>query len=103
MSELPTEEECEARAEHVRELEPISRLLAKLNDPYAGSAAVSRLVDQSPILTARIVRRAMQRLGAKQSIQSINHAIMLIGNQGLEGELMTLLEDLTILKAESGS
>jgi hypothetical protein len=81
--------------EHLKDLSNIHALLTPLNDPYAN---IGRLVSAIPVLAARCAGRAIQR--SKLEINSIDHALTLIGNKGLESELLTLLEDLTILNAE---
>lgn len=94
----PAPEDCRVRPPHLQDLGKIQDLLTALNDPYAN---ISKLVAAIPVLAARCVTRAIQR--SKLEINSIDHALTLIGNKGLESELLTLLEDLTILKAERES
>ena len=95
----PAPDDCRVRAEHLNDLGKIHDLLTALNDPYAN---IGRLVASIPVLAARCAARAIQQR-AKLEINSIDHALTLIGNKGLESELLTLLEDLTVLKAESES
>jgi hypothetical protein len=87
--------DCRVRSEHLKDLDKIHQLLSALNDPYAN---IGKLVASIPVLAARCVSRASQR--SKVELTSIDHALTLIGNKGLESELLTVLEDLTILKAE---
>lgn len=82
--------------EHLKDLRKIQELLSALNDPYAN---ITRLVDSIPVLAARVVQSALNR-SPKIEIYKIDHALTLIGNKGLEFELFTLLEDLTVLKSE---
>lgn len=91
----PAPDDCRVRDEHLKDLPKIHELLLALNDPYAN---IGRLVAGIPILAARCVARAIKR--GKPEINSIDHALTLIGNKGLEAELLTLLEDLTVHKAE---
>jgi len=91
----PGPDECRVRPEHLKELQKIQDLLIALNDPYAN---IGRLVGAIPVLAARCAKRASTR--SKLDILSIDHALTLIGNKGLESELLTLLEDLTVLKSE---
>jgi hypothetical protein len=91
----PTPNDCRVAIEHLKHLDKIHDLLTALNDPYAN---IGRLVAAIPVLAARCVARAIQR--SKIDINSIDHALTLIGNKGLEAELLTLLEDLTVLNAE---
>jgi hypothetical protein len=55
------------------------------------------LTSSSPVLTARVLRAARAR---STSIDSLNAALQLIGNRGLEKVLLEFLEDLTSLKAD---
>lgn len=91
----PAPSDCRVTVEHLKDIGKIHDLLTALNDPYAN---IGRLVAAIPVLSARCVTRAIQR--SKLEINSIDHALTLIGNKGLESELMTLLEDLTVLNAE---
>jgi hypothetical protein len=91
----PAPSDSRVRIEHLKDLDKIHELLLALNDPYAN---IGRLVASIPVLAARCATRAIER--SKLEINSIDHALTLIGNKGLEAELLTLLEDLTILKAE---
>lgn len=92
----PKPEDCRARPEHFAELPRIHALLTALNDPYAN---IGKLVGGIGVLAARCVARA-QASSAKLEVKSVDHALTLIGNKGLESELLQLLEDLTVLKAE---
>lgn len=89
-------DDCRVRPQHLKDLPKIQDLLTALNDPYAN---IGKLVAAIPVLAARCVLLAGER--SKLEINSIDHALTLIGNKGLESELLTLLEDLTVLKAES--
>lgn len=92
----PAPSDCRVTLAHLQDLGKIHDLLTALNDPYAN---IGKLVASIPVLAARCVTRAIQR--SKLEINSIDHALTLIGNKGLESELLTLLEDLTVLKAET--
>jgi hypothetical protein len=94
----PAPNDCRVTLNHLKDLGKIHDLLSALNDPYAN---IGKLVASIPVLAARCVTRAIQR--SKLEINSIDHALTLIGNKGLESELLTLLEDLTVLKAETDS
>src|SRR6188768_2935980 len=92
----PTEADCRVWAEDLEELPKIHALLKALNDPMAN---IARLVGDVRVLSARCVRRA--RLKAlKREVPSIAFALSVIGNKGTEQELLSVLEDLTVLKAE---
>ena len=90
--------DTKVQPKHLNELDRIHELLSALNDPYA-SKNVGNLVGKIPILVARCVQRAQSR-SSKIEISSLDHAIRLIGNRGLESELFDLLEDLTVLKSK---
>jgi hypothetical protein len=90
--------DIKVQAKHLKELDKIHELLRALNDPYA-SKNIGTLVGKIQILAARCVHRATSR-SSKIEINSLEHAITLIGNRGLESELFDLLEDLTVLKSK---
>ncbi len=90
--------DTKVQAKHLNELDKIHELLRALNDPYA-SKNIGNLVGRIPILAARCVQKAASR-STKIQINSLDHAINLIGNRGLESELFDLLEDLTMLKSK---
>src|SRR5262249_8812279 len=92
----PSPQDCRGRPEHLQDLSKIQALLQALNDPYAH---IAKLVAGIPLLAARCVQRALVR-SPKLEVLSIDHALTLIGNKGLESELLQVLEDLTVLKAE---
>lgn len=92
--------ECKVTVKHLSELPKITELLSALNDPLAGGKNVGKLVSKIPVLAARVVERALSRK-SKKDIASVDQAINMIGNRGLESELLQLLEDLTIKKAEA--
>jgi len=93
----PTEADCRVRAEDLGELDQIHALLKALNDPMAN---VAKLVGAVRVLSARCVRRARLK-SISREISSIEQALRVIGNKGTEQELLGVLEDLTILKAET--
>jgi hypothetical protein len=90
---------CAVIEEDLRSFAEIHTLLRALNDAYAGGSRVGDLVAKVPVLGARCVRRAQKRFPAKSSC-TLAEALTLIGNLGLETELLQLLEDLTILSAD---
>lgn len=92
--------ECEVHHHHLHTLGRVQALLTTLNDRYAGGAEVAPLVEQIAVLAARCVRRA-ERQRPDVRVRSVAHALAVIGNRGLEGEILDLLEALTVLKAEA--
>lgn len=92
--------ECKITIKHLSELPKITELLQALNDPMAGGKSVGKLVAKIPVLAARLVERALSQ-ARKKEVYSVDQAINMIGNRGLESELLQLLEDLTIKKSEA--
>jgi HD-like signal output (HDOD) protein len=92
--------ECKITLKHLSELPRIMELLHALNDPMAGGKNVGKLVTKIPVLAARLVDKALAR-SRKKEIYSVDQAINLLGNRGLESELLELLEDLTVKKSEA--
>lgn len=90
--------EIKVQAKHLNDLDRIHELLRALNDPYA-SKNITSLVSKIPILAARCVAKAASR-STRIEINSLDHAITLIGNRGLESVLFDLLEDLTMFKSK---
>lgn len=78
-------------------LAALHRLLARLNEPAASASALSTLVDGIPVLAARLHARFQSMRGRDETTSSI---LSLLGNRVLEGMLMDLLEDLTVLHAD---
>jgi len=89
-------DDCDVHPTDLEDIPKIQALLLALNDPYAN---VSALVGSVRVLSARCRRRARLRL-LKSEVTSIEHALAVIGNKGTEEELLNVLEDLTVLKAE---
>jgi hypothetical protein len=87
------------QAKHLKDLDKIHELLRALNDPYAAGKNIGALVAKIPILAARCIAKAASR-STKIEINSLDHALNLIGNRGLESELFDLLEDLTMFKSK---
>jgi hypothetical protein len=92
--------ECKITVKHLSELPKITELLSALNDPLAGGKNVGTLVAKIPVLAARLVDRALSQ-SRKKEIYSVDQAINMVGNRGIESELLQLLEDLTIKKSEA--
>jgi len=97
---LSTPPSARSRSSILSELPKITALLRALNDPLAGGKNVGKLVTTIPVLAARVVERALSQ-SRKKEISSVDQAINMVGNRGLESELLTLLEDLTIKKSEA--
>jgi len=82
-------------------IEQVKELLDVLNDAYASTERIESLVASIPCLKARCIKRAMGRL--EDIDMPLSKALPRIGNAGLEGELLTLLEDLTVLRFDAQS
>ena len=90
---------CAVEESDLSELGDIHELLRALNDAHAGAARIEALVDKVAVLRARCLRRAHKRAPSKIDC-TLKEALTLIGNIGLESELLQLLEDLTVLRSE---
>ena len=88
---------CEVSADDLQRLGALHNLLSALNDPLASRRKLQMLTSVSPVLTARVVRHAQAR---SSSIETLEAALTLIGNRGLETVLLQFLEDLTVYKGE---
>lgn len=73
-----------------------------MSDPYEATSRIAPLVEQIPVLLARCERRLL-RNSPYAEWNTTAHLLTLIGNGGLESELLTLLEDLTQLKGTEPS
>lgn len=83
----------------LEQLDDIRELLHALNDAYASTQRIEELVSKIPILSARCIRRARKRSPGRDE-WTVGQALTLVGNIGLESELLELLEDLTTLRAD---
>jgi hypothetical protein len=92
---LPTN--TEVGVDDLQHLGTLHNLLSALNDQYASVSKLAMLTAYSPVLTARVMKHAKNRSAA---VDTLNAALQLIGNRGLEVVLLEYLEDLTTLKAE---
>lgn len=85
--------------EDLRYIDQFLELLLALNDAYASATKIGALVAKIPPLAIRVIRQA-RRKAVRRDIHTVEQALALIGNRGLEAELLPLLEELTTLKAE---
>lgn len=83
--------------EDLGNLSALHRLLHRLNEPAASATALSGLVDGIPVLSNRLHARFRRMRGRDERT---SHILSLLGNRELEGMLMELLEDLTVLHAD---
>jgi hypothetical protein len=79
-------------------LDAVRDLLSALNNAYVSTSQINKLILDIPVLAAR----CMRRIGVKQPAtpETLAKALTSIGNMGLEGELLGLLEDLTTCRAD---
>jgi len=77
----------------------IHGLLTVLNDPLAAGQDLAQWVERIPRLKERLLRTARLRTG-HIDLDALGPALNILGNRGLEAELLQLLEDMTIAKAE---
>jgi hypothetical protein len=79
-------------------LDAVRSLLSALNNAYVSTNQIQKLILDIPVLAAR----CMRRVGAKTAAtpETLAKALTSIGNMGLEGELLGLLEDLTTCRAD---
>ncbi len=76
-------------------------LLLALNDPYAAGGDLTQHIERIPLLRARLLRTARLKTG-HLDMTELGRALAMLGNKGLEIELLQLLEDMTIAKADLG-
>jgi len=96
---VPRPEPCAVVADDLRRLPDLHALLRSLDDAYAGGEQLRTRIDALPVLVARIERRARRRFSGRSGL-TLAESLPAIGNLGLEAELLQLLEDLTVLKAD---
>jgi hypothetical protein len=78
-------------------LDVVRRILFVLDEPAASASALATLVDEMPVLAARLGDRFLEGLRVKTTTQA---ELAYAGNRRLEAVLLELLEDLTALRAE---
>jgi hypothetical protein len=95
----PEPADCQVRPEHLAMLSTLHELLTALNDTWAGRNRIVQLVSAMPVLGMRCIRRALRKRPTALAL-SLDQTLTMLGNRDLEAELLELLEDLTIMKAE---
>jgi hypothetical protein len=95
----PEPADCQVRPEHLAMLSTLHELLTALNDAWAGRNRIVQLVSAMPVLGMRCIRRALRKRPTALAL-SLDQTLTMLGNRDLEAELLELLEDLTIMKAE---
>jgi hypothetical protein len=99
VAHTPEPADCQVRPEHLAMLSTLHELLTALNDTWAGRNRIVQLVSAMPVLGMRCIRRALRKRPTALAL-SLDQTLTMLGNRDLEAELLELLEDLTIMKAE---
>jgi hypothetical protein len=86
-------------ADDLKDFGEIHGLLSVLNDPMAAGRDLAGWIEKIPKLKERLLRTARVRSG-HLDLGALGPALNILGNRGLEAELLQLLEDMTIAKAE---
>lgn len=91
-------EPWEVTPESLACLDAVRSLLSALNNAYVSTNQIQKLILDIPVLAAR----CMRRVAGKQppTPEGLAHALTVMGNMGLESELLGLLEDLTTCRAD---
>jgi hypothetical protein len=97
--DVPDESAAQVRRADLQRLDVIHDLLRVLNDPLAGAQQIAMHVGRLACLRARVTRSFAERLPGR-GIPALPEQVAALGNRALEGLLLTLLEDLTELRAE---
>jgi hypothetical protein len=97
-SSIPAPLRTQVSVEDLRHLDVVQRLLTLLNEPAASAREVARLVDEMPVLAARLGARFAARVGDRPATSM--QELAFLGNRDFECVLFQLLEDLTDLRAE---
>ena len=97
-SSIPAPLRTAVSTSDLRQLDVVRRMLTLLNEPAAGAAELARLVDEMPVLAARLAERCAVKAGNRAG--SSFTGLSFLGNRDFEAVLFELLEDLTDLAAE---
>jgi hypothetical protein len=81
----------------LKHLDVVRRILFVLDEPAASASALATLVDEMPVLAARLGDRFLEGRGIQTTTEA---ELAFAGNRQLEAVLLELLEDLTMLSAE---
>lgn len=93
----PLTRRTEVEVDDLRHLDVVRRILSVLHEPAASASALAKLVDEMPVLAARLGDRFVRGLGGGLTTEA---ELAFVGNRHLEAVLFELLEDLTMLSAE---
>lgn len=87
----------EVTATDLQHLDVVRRILFVLDEPAASASALAKLIDEMPVLAARLGDRFLEGRGIQTTTEA---ELAFVGNRQLEAVLLELLEDLTTLSAE---
>jgi uncharacterized membrane protein YccC len=91
----------EVATEDLRHLEVIHRILRLLNEPAASAVALAQLINEMPVLGARLAARFKSRSKGSDRASNALAELTYLGNRDFEAVLFQLLEDLTALRADN--
>lgn len=92
-------DDCRIKPDDLKRLSQVQELLTLLNDPYIGPYKLADCIEGLPVLAARCRREAALHR-PRNEVESIERALNVLGNRGIEKVLLELLEDMTIFKSE---
>lgn len=82
----------------LRHLDVVQRILGLLNEPTASARELAKLVEEMPVLAARLAARFTAKVGRRPSNAAAELAYL--GNRDFEVVLFQLLEELTELRGD---
>lgn len=97
-SSIPAPLRTEVCADDLRHLDVVQRILALLNEPAASARQLAALIDEMPVLAARLGARFVTKVGDRSS--TVASELAFLGNRELEAVIFELLEELTTLRAD---
>lgn len=97
-SSIPPPLRTEVSPSDLQHLDVLRRILALLDQPAASAKALAQLVEEMPVLAARLGASFMATAGTRPTTTQAELAVL--GNRHLEAVLLGLLEDLMTLAAE---
>jgi hypothetical protein len=97
-SSIPAPLRTEVCVDDLRHLDVLRRILGLLNEPAASARQLAALIDEMPVLAARLGARFVARFGDRSS--TVSSELTFLGNRELEAVLFDLIEELTTLRAD---
>src|SRR6476661_5314049 len=96
-SSMPPPLRTDVSPSDLQHLDVLRRILGVLDQPAASAKALAQLVEEMPVLAARLGASFMATVGTRPS--TTHGELAVLGNRHLERVLLELLEDLTMLAA----